>query len=69
MTETLAHGDSSESTLQELSNEYHHDRVYMFFKDLCIHLLWIKVALALQGLKGWFQAPFTEIVTGSYCAN
>ena len=27
MTETLAHGYSSESTQQELSNEYQHDRV------------------------------------------
>ena len=26
MTETLAHGYSSESTQQELSNEYQHDR-------------------------------------------
>ena len=27
MTETLAHGYSSECTLRELSNEYQHDRV------------------------------------------
>ena len=27
MTETLAHGYSSESTQSELSNEYKHDRV------------------------------------------
>ena len=27
MTETLAHGYSSESTQQELSNEYQHDMV------------------------------------------
>ena len=27
MTETLAHGYSSESTQQELSNEYQYDRV------------------------------------------
>ena len=27
MTETLAHGYSSESTQRELSNEYQHDRV------------------------------------------
>ena len=27
MTETLAHGYSSESTRQELSNQYQHDRV------------------------------------------
>ena len=36
MTETLAHGHSSESTQQELYNEYQHDRVGMcFFKSLC----------------------------------
>ena len=38
MTETLANGYSSESTQRELSNEYQHD------------VLWMKVALALEGL-------------------
>ena len=28
MTETVANGYSSESTQQELSNEYQHDKVY-----------------------------------------
>ena len=51
MTETLAHGYSSESTQQELSNEYQHDRVQMAFKNLCILVLWLKVALALEGLN------------------
>ena len=32
MTETLANGYSSESTLRELSNEYQDDRVKMVFK-------------------------------------
>ena len=32
MTETLANGYSSESTQQEHSNEYQHDRVEMVFK-------------------------------------
>ena len=50
MTETLANGYSSESTQQELSNEYQHDRVQMFFKNLCIPVLWMKVASALEGL-------------------
>ena len=50
MTETLAYGYSSESALRELSNEYQHDRVWMFFKNLCICVLWTKVALALKGL-------------------
>ena len=33
MSETLAYGYSSESTDQELSNEYQHDRVKMVYKD------------------------------------
>ena len=36
MTETLAHGHLSKSTQRELSNEYHHDRVKMDFKNICI---------------------------------
>ena len=47
---TLAHGYSSESTQQELSNEYQHDRVYMVFKNLCVLVLWTKKASALEGL-------------------
>ena len=50
MTETLANGYSFESTQRELSNEYQHDRVTMIFKNLCILVIWIKVALALEGL-------------------
>ena len=52
MTETLAYGYSSESTLRELSNEYQHDRVQMVFKDFCILVLWTKVTSASEGLKG-----------------
>ena len=51
MTETLALGYSSESTQRELSDEYQHDRVQMYFKNLCVHVLWAKVASALEGLK------------------
>ena len=50
MTETLAHGYSSESTQHELSNEYQHDRVYMFFQNLSGIVLWMKVALAWERL-------------------
>ena len=50
MTETLANGYSSESTQRELSDEYQHDRVVMIFKNLCILVLWTKVASALEGL-------------------
>ena len=51
MTETMAHGYSSESTQYELSNENQHDRVKMVYKNLSILVLWIKVASALEGLK------------------
>ena len=51
MTETLANGYSSESAPRELSNEYQHDRVWMVFKNLCICVLWMKVALALEWLS------------------
>ena len=53
MTETLANGYSSESTQRELSNEYQHDRVWMVYKNLCICVLWTKVASVLEGL-GYF---------------
>ena len=52
MTETLARGYSSESAQQQLSNKYQHNRVKMVFKNLCILVLWTKVALALEGLSG-----------------
>ena len=49
--ETLAHGYSSKSTQWELSNEYQHDRVSMVFENLCVLVLWMKIVLALEGLK------------------
>ena len=51
MTETLVYGYSLESTRRELSNEYQQDRVQMIFKDLCVLVLWTKLASALEGLK------------------
>ena len=54
MTETLANGYSFESTQRELSNEYQHDRVQMVFIDICVLVLWTKVALALEELKALF---------------
>ena len=52
MTEIiLAHVCSSESTQRELSNEYQHDRVSMIFKNLCVPVLWSKVASAMEGLN------------------
>ena len=50
MTETVAYGYSSESTRQELSNEYQHDRVSMVSENLFILVLSTKVASALEGL-------------------
>ena len=50
MTETLAHGYSSESTQRELPDEYQYYRVYMVF-NLCILVLWTEVTSALEGLK------------------
>ena len=35
-TEPLVHGSSRESTQPELSNKYQHDRVKMFFINLCV---------------------------------
>ena len=51
MTETLANEYSSESAQQELSNEYQHDMVEMDFENLCVLVLWTKVASALEGLS------------------
>ena len=55
MIDNLANGYSSESTQLELSNEYQHDRVQMIFTNLCILVLWPKVALALEGLKRYLS--------------
>ena len=50
ITETLASGYSSESTRQELSNEYQDDRVSVIFRESCILVLWTKVVSAFEGL-------------------
>ena len=63
MTETLANGYSSESTQRELSNEYQHDMVSMFFKNLCVLLLWAKVASALEGLSGGSRESTAYLIT------
>ena len=51
LNETLAHGYSSERTQRALFKEYQHDRVKMFFNNLCVLVLWRKVASALEGLS------------------
>ena len=57
MTEPKVNGYSSESAQRELSNEYQHDKVPMIFKDLCILVLWTKVASALEGLSATLAIP------------
>ena len=73
MTETLAHGYLSESTWRELSNEYQHDWVQMFFKNLCVLVLWTKEASALEGLKnlctGLFSVSHHYIEGGYYLCS
>ena len=54
------YGYSSESTHGELSNECQHDRVLMVFKNLCILVLWTKVASSLEGLSLSCCPPFTH---------
>ena len=51
MTETLANGYSSEGIQRELSDEYPQDRVEMVFMNLCVIVLWTKVASVLEGLN------------------
>ena len=61
MTETLPNVYSSESTQRELSNEYKHDRVSMVSKNICVFVLWTKVASALEGLN--CVALFDHLIT------
>ena len=51
-------------THRDLSNEYQLDRVQMVFKNLCVLVIWTKVALALDVLtqeqsdfKSYLQCP------------
>ena len=69
ITQTLANGYSSESTRQELSNEYQDDRVSMVFQESCILVLWTKVVSALEGLnmcnKHIFELNLYPCIPGS----
>ena len=51
MTETKAHEYSYEINQRELSYEYQNDMVKMLFKNLCVPVLWTKVASAFEGLN------------------
>ena len=66
MTETLTHWYSSESTQRELSNEYLWDRDYMVLKNICVLVLWTKVASTLEGLKDNSTMSKTEAQLVSY---
>ena len=55
MTEILGHGYSSESTQQEPSNKYQHDRVKMDLKNLCVLVLWMKVISASEELNSGYS--------------
>ena len=61
MTKTLANGYSYEITRRELSNEYQHDRVSMVSKNICVLVLWMKVASALEGLNISKDAIFVDV--------
>ena len=65
MTKTLAHGYSSDSIQHELSNKYQNYRVYRVFKNLCIIVPWMKVALALEGLTKMFLLFCVGLALGS----
>ena len=66
MVETLANGYSSESAQQELSNEYQHDRVEMIFQNICVLVLWIKIASVLEGLKATLPVGFNNVFTNIF---
>ena len=71
MSETLANGYSSDSTLQELSNEYHHDLFYIIFINICllVHLdassLSIGMVKAENDLISEATKPYSMSI--SYC--
>ena len=59
MTETLTLGYSSESTQRELSDEYQHDRSYMFFLAKSLgHCALVEIASALEGVNLFTHRAF-----------
>ena len=61
MTETQENGFSSDRTLQELSYEYQHGRVWKGFKNFCVHVPLMNGASALKGLLEFWQQMFCEL--------
>ena len=66
MTETLAYGYSSESTQRDLSNEYQQLTEFRWFSRNCIHVLWTKVASALEGLNLSILNPSSRDISKLY---
>ena len=60
MTETLVNGYLSDSTQQELSNEYPHDSVKMIFKNLCVIVLLKVSSLSITRIN--FKACHTYVL-------
>ena len=58
----MANGYSFKSTQRELSNEYQHDRVSMVFKDVCVCVFWMKVALAWEGLMDFCDSGISALI-------
>ena len=74
MTETLANATprySFESTQQELSNKYQHDRVLRVFRKFCVLVLWTKVkASAVYVLeKSLHGLPILELNIAGKLSN
>ena len=55
----MANGYSSESTQQELSNEYQYDRVKMIIIFFCFFVDWTKIISAVEGL---IEIKVTKII-------
>ena len=61
----MANGYSSESTRQELSNEYQYDKVKIILMIFCFFVDWVKVTSAAEGLRTiWKIFQLTQI----YCS-
>ena len=62
MTETLAHGYSSESTQPELSNEYQHDRVKMVFQKSLHPCALGKSSLSIGRVKSGILSRYDDMI-------
>ena len=67
MTETLAHGYSSDSSQQELSNEYQYDRVRTYFHNFLLLCALDKSKLSIRRVK--LRTPGPEKEKGKMLGN